>query len=111
MQMMLWKNPFYHMSRKGWDFLKRIDRLLVKLDSYQLLTISVVKSPSPKKNQGTDDGSDSDGDEGAYCNICMEPWTNSGAHRISSLRFLKISFKYFIPLTTLQGDRLVTGLG
>lgn len=46
----------------------------------------VVKSPSPKKNQGTDDGSDSDGDEGAYCNICMEPWTNSGAHRISSLR-------------------------
>ena len=60
------------------------------------LAISAMKSPSPKKNQGTDDaGSDSDGDEGAYCNICMEPWTNSGVHRISSLRFFKINLCQF----------------
>ena len=45
------------------------------------------RSLSPRKNQGAAaDDEDSDGDEGAYCNICMEPWTNSGAHRISSLR-------------------------
>ena len=29
---------------------------------------------------------DEDDDEGAVCNICMEPWTNSGEHRIASLR-------------------------
>jgi cell division protein FtsL len=29
---------------------------------------------------------DDDDDEGSYCNICMESWTNSGSHRISSLR-------------------------
>ena len=30
--------------------------------------------------------SDDDEDEGATCNICMEPWTNSGEHRIASLK-------------------------
>lgn len=29
---------------------------------------------------------DDDDEEGVACTICMEPWTNSGSHRISSLK-------------------------
>jgi len=30
--------------------------------------------------------SDGEDDDGAVCTICMEPWTNSGKHRIASLK-------------------------
>ena len=36
------------------------------------------------KNQPTDD--EDDDDDGAFCPICFEPWTNSGNHRIASLK-------------------------
>ncbi|KAL5464066.1 hypothetical protein EMCRGX_G033025 [Ephydatia muelleri] len=42
------------------------------------------KSPKKRKLQEEKDG-DCD-NEGQTCSICFEPWTNSGGHRIASLR-------------------------
>lgn len=49
--------------------------------------------PNPKRPRTMDeedtknaDSTDEDEDEGAVCNICMENWTNSGEHRIASLK-------------------------
>ncbi len=39
-----------------------------------------------KKASVEGDSGREDDDDGAVCNICMEAWTNSGEHRIASLK-------------------------
>ena len=42
------------------------------------------KNEPEAKSLKVDEGEDDD--DGAFCPICFEPWTNSGEHRISSLK-------------------------
>ena len=42
-----------------------------------------AKSDEGSSQKGQDEDDD---DDGAFCPICFEPWTNSGDHRIASLK-------------------------
>ena len=44
------------------------------------------KAKSEEETKKTNDDDDEDDDDGASCPICFEPWTNSGDHRIASLK-------------------------
>ena len=37
------------------------------------------------------DEKDENDDEELHCNICFEPWTNAGSHRITSLKCGKLA--------------------
>jgi len=45
-----------------------------------------VKKKSKGKKRKASESIDADNDEGSCCTICFESWSNSGEHRISSLR-------------------------
>ncbi len=49
---------------------------------------SAVRDPKVAKQDdlAAEEEEEEDEDEGAACNICMEAWTNSGDHRIASLK-------------------------
>merc|ERR1719369_2457766 len=44
------------------------------------------KAKNEEENKNADQEEDDDDDDGAFCPICFEPWTNSGQHRIASLK-------------------------
>lgn len=45
-----------------------------------------VDEPKTIKKTETADDDDDIGDDAISCNICFEPWSNTGSHRISSLK-------------------------
>ena len=45
-----------------------------------------AKKAKSEEEAETNDDDDEDDDDGASCPICFEPWTNSGDHRIASLK-------------------------
>ena len=54
-----------------------------KADDSQDDTAKKAKSDQETPNLNQDEDDD---DDGAFCPICFEPWTNSGEHRIASLK-------------------------
>ncbi|XP_040583417.1 E3 ubiquitin-protein ligase rfwd3.L [Lepeophtheirus salmonis] len=45
-----------------------------------------VGTPSKKSRNSSSAGLNDEEEDGSYCTICFESWTNSGEHRIASLR-------------------------
>ena len=48
--------------------------------------MEVETTDPPKKEKSVVEEDDDVGDDAITCNICFEPWSNTGSHRISSLK-------------------------